>query len=666
MAQTAVDIVVKVAGDQKLKQLDASLRGTAANSVQASAGLDKSAKSAQNLGNKAKTAKSGVDKLTGAIKGLLAATALINTAKFVIVKTSELETQTRSLQVLTGELETAKRIIGDLQQFAAVTPFRSAELIETAKRLKAFGVDTEKLVDTTKRLADVSGATGAALDGVATAYGQIQAKGRLQGEELLQLQERGIGLQGELQKMYGLSGEEFSKALQKGQFSAKAVEVAIKRLTDAGGKYADGAIAQSDTLAGRFSTLQDGIENLARTIGNVLSPAIKFVVNQAIEAINYINTLLNQANKISGYGIDDATRDKLFRQAGDEAAQIARLRGTDSLGNPDSGVFNKLRNERFSDLLDQYGIDNGKFKVEIEPVVNDNKIPDLLKQNTKTKTGGSSGRSGAGRESKVPQLERELELARQLEPLYKRIAEAEFLGDKETVIRLQGQQELLKLKKEEADIVASNSSPAEKLLEIEKIGFEVRKQVLDTTYELKELEKQRKEALEGVISPIEEEIELLQARLNGNEKEIEQLQEIERLAKSIAQARGASVASPEDTSAASALVQQRDELKEQVAAVEKLESQFESLASGIAGEMTSAFRSIIDGTKSVEEAFADMLKGIADKFLDMAMKILTDALTQQLMGLFSNLLGGLGGGVGVSGVQPQGGGFGGSALTAGV
>ena len=39
-----------------------------------------------------------------------------------------------------------------------------------------------------------------------------------------------------------------------------------------------------------------------------------------------------------------------------------------------------------------------------------------------------------------------------------------------------------------------------------------------------------------------------------------------------------------------------------------------------------------------------MLQGIADKFLDMAMQILQDALTQQLMKLFAGLFGGPGGG----------------------
>ena len=60
MAQTAVDIVVKVVGDQKLKQLDARLRGTAANSIKAATGLDRSAKSAKELGNQARRAETPV------------------------------------------------------------------------------------------------------------------------------------------------------------------------------------------------------------------------------------------------------------------------------------------------------------------------------------------------------------------------------------------------------------------------------------------------------------------------------------------------------------------------------------------------------------------------------------------------------------------------------
>ncbi len=212
--------------------------------------------------------------------------------KFVFAKTAELESQTRSLEVLTGSAEKAGQIIKELQQLGAVTPFTSTELIDSAKRLQAFGVETEKVVETTRRLADVSGATGAELQGLVTAYGQVQAKGRLQGEELLQFQERGVALQEELRKMYGLSGEEFQKALEKGRIGAEAVEVAVIRLTNAGGKYADGAIAQSDTLAGKWSTLTDGVETLAKTIGETLKPALKETLDFATMVVDKINQAL--------------------------------------------------------------------------------------------------------------------------------------------------------------------------------------------------------------------------------------------------------------------------------------------------------------------------------------------------------------------------------------
>ena len=249
-------------------------------------------RSLNQVGVASKSAETAVGGLSKALGPLLAAFSAVSAAKFVFAKTAELESQTKSLEVLTGSVQKAKSIIAELQQLGAVTPFTSTELIDAAKRLNAFGVEGDKVVETTRRLADVSGATGAELQGLVTAYGQVQAKGRLQGEELLQFQERGIALQAELRKMYGMTGDEFQKALAKGRISAEAVEVAVKRLTDAGGKYANGAIAQSETLQGKFSTLTDGVEQLARTIGVVLAPALKAILTQAIQTLDAINAVL--------------------------------------------------------------------------------------------------------------------------------------------------------------------------------------------------------------------------------------------------------------------------------------------------------------------------------------------------------------------------------------
>ena len=139
--------------------------------------------------------------LGAAIGKLAVAFAGVQAIKFVFTQAAQLQTQARSLEILAGSAEKAGKIIKEPQDLGAITPFTSTELIDSAKRLQAFGVETDKVVETTRRLADASGATGAELSGLVTAYGQVQAKWRLQGEELLQFQERGIALQEELRKM---------------------------------------------------------------------------------------------------------------------------------------------------------------------------------------------------------------------------------------------------------------------------------------------------------------------------------------------------------------------------------------------------------------------------------------------------------------------------------
>ena len=259
--------------------------------------LERNLRGLEGTARKASPALNGLGAAAGR---LFAAYAGIETVRFVFGNTAELEAQTRSLEVLTGSADRAKQIVQELQQLGAVTPFTSTELIDTAKRLQAFGVETEKVVDITRRLADVSGATGAELAGLATAYGQVQAKGRLQGEELLQFQERGVALQQVLREEYGLSGAEFQKALEGGKISAEAVEYALKKLTDTGGKYANGAIAQSDTLNGRLSTLSDSVQVLAQTIGNSLAPVFKWALTQATAVVSEIQRMIDEANNAGG------------------------------------------------------------------------------------------------------------------------------------------------------------------------------------------------------------------------------------------------------------------------------------------------------------------------------------------------------------------------------
>jgi len=234
--------------------------------------------------------------LQSQINKVVSALALVGTSRFVFFKTAELETQRKSLEVLTGSVDKTNQIIKELQDFGAVTPFTSSELIEQTKLLKAFGFETDELVDITKRLADIAGATGKDLRGISTAFGQIRAKGKLQQEENLQLLERGVNITKELERITGLSGEAFQKAQREGKIGAEEVNQALINLTNEGGAFFKGASAQADTLNGKVSTLQDTFDTLARTIGDDLSPVIKSSVDSLTALTKATNNFL-QSNE---------------------------------------------------------------------------------------------------------------------------------------------------------------------------------------------------------------------------------------------------------------------------------------------------------------------------------------------------------------------------------
>ena len=293
MAQSTVRLIVDAQNAiRPLQRVNEQTKALDQSTKKLKGSLDKGNRSLKNTGNAARSASAGVSTLTKAFAPLLAAVSVLGAARFVFVKTAELETQRKSLEVLTGSIEKTNSIISELQEFGAVTPFTSSELIEQTKRLKAFGFETEELVDTTKRLSEVAGATGADLTGIATAFGQIRAKGKLAQEENLQLLERGVDITTELKRITGLQGDAFEEAQRQGKIGADLVNQALINLTNEGGAFFGGATAQADTLNGLLSTLQDSIETVARTVGTELEDEIKSVLKFSIQAVKTVDKLI--------------------------------------------------------------------------------------------------------------------------------------------------------------------------------------------------------------------------------------------------------------------------------------------------------------------------------------------------------------------------------------
>jgi tape measure domain-containing protein len=539
------------------------------------------------------------DGLGAAVGKLAIAFAGIQAVKFVFAKTAELESQTRSLQVLTGSAQKAKQIIQELQQLGAVTPFTSTELIDAAKRLQAFGVEANNVVETTRRLADVSGATGAELQGLVTAYGQVQAKGRLQGEELLQFQERGVALQAELRKMYGLSGDEFQKALEKGRISAKAVEVAIQRLTSAGGKYANGAIAQSDTLNGKLSTLQDSFQRLAQNIGRFFEPVFKFLldgINAFLERVSSASAMQAQA--------------RAYQQAGERT----RARFGARVMNPFDTEVQQYR-QRLEKSLTK--TEMGAIAPSFKPSGAIGAAPKLLAPSS----GGGGGSNKAAREAeraaeaaakeqeRVSQVIRdrlaEGQMMQLRSTIQDQIAAAEMAGNEQLVIRLKGQEKQLDIEYRYAQLLAQ-----EKDIKAQEAIIYVgnTEQVANQREIQRELNQLQNESARNQIAALQAQVGL-QAQLTEGQKRMEQL-------------------------------------RTEFAQLANLESISITAADNIGGAFGRAFQEIVNGSASAQEALAKMMQSIGENFVNMAVQIIAQQTTMVILGTILKALGigGAGGG----------------------
>lgn len=135
------------------------------------------------------------------------------------------ENARRSLQNLYGGVEEGNRAYEGLRNMAKQSGLAFADLVEDAKKLKAFGLDP--LNGSLQALIDQNAAVGGSqqdLSGKVLALGQAWAKQKLQGEEILQLVERGVPVWSLLEQATGKNVQELQKLSEQGKLGRDVIK----------------------------------------------------------------------------------------------------------------------------------------------------------------------------------------------------------------------------------------------------------------------------------------------------------------------------------------------------------------------------------------------------------------------------------------------------------
>lgn len=183
---------------------------------------------------------------------------------------ADLEQVTLSFEVMLGSAERAGKLVGDLRRFAAETPFNSADTIQAARQLMAYGIASDEVVKTLRVLGDVTSGVGADLNHVAYIYGTLASQGRAFSKDIYQFTNIGIDLLPGLAKEFGRSTGEVMKLVEEGRVGLPQVGRALEALRGPGGRFANMMARQSQTARGLYEIARDAFDIAKTRFGQIV------------------------------------------------------------------------------------------------------------------------------------------------------------------------------------------------------------------------------------------------------------------------------------------------------------------------------------------------------------------------------------------------------------
>jgi len=276
-----------IGGDQRLansmfpqlardaQQAETELRNLQASARETVGVLDE-------VGTAAQTGGSGFLQMAGSIgnvvTGIWAGSQMVlgfasnagHAAMSILSLNANLEQTQTAFRQLLGSQTAADQFVKQLQDFAAHTPFEFPQLSKAAQQLIGVGVAAKDVLPYMTAIGDSVSAFGGGaeqIDQVTRAITQMQSKGRIMAEEMMQLTEAQIPGWQALAKATGLTVAQLQDLSSQGKLATDTY--LPKLISGLETLYAGNMQAQSTTFSGLKSTLDD----IARmTIADITKP----------------------------------------------------------------------------------------------------------------------------------------------------------------------------------------------------------------------------------------------------------------------------------------------------------------------------------------------------------------------------------------------------------
>ena len=296
MAETN-EFYIKIGADvddamNKLNRLSSQLSQLASNTQRSSSQIGGS------MGDASKMISQTFGAMGMALTTAGITSAIIGIGKAALTTAAELEQIKVSFEVFTGSASVANDMLAQLKNQALKSPMQFQDITKGAQTLLQYGLTAQQVVPITRMLGDVSGGNADRFQRLSLAFGQVNAAGRLMGQEARQMINAGFNPLKAISDSTGESMASLTQRMHDGQISVKDVGDAFIAATSEGGQFFGMADRQSLTLQGQFNKLSESVTFALAEIGNSLANAfdIKGAVSGILQFMNDLKTAM-QSNE---------------------------------------------------------------------------------------------------------------------------------------------------------------------------------------------------------------------------------------------------------------------------------------------------------------------------------------------------------------------------------
>jgi tape measure domain-containing protein len=262
--------------------------------------LQETEKATESFGSKIGGATKALVGFVGAYVGL---SKLRDGLVSILSTADQLESYSFQFAALFGGIEQGEQATAWVQDFARNTGTRLGNVRDAFVQLKTFGIDPmngslQALVDYNAKL----GGSQEKLEGIILAVGQAWGKQKLQGEEILQLVERGIPVWDLLAQATGKSTAELQKLSTAGKLGRDAIAALVSELGNAATGMSEAGL---DRLGGQINIVTNNWERFQQMIADsgLYQAAVTFLkdLNAEFEAMASNGQLQKAAQDISDF-----------------------------------------------------------------------------------------------------------------------------------------------------------------------------------------------------------------------------------------------------------------------------------------------------------------------------------------------------------------------------